>query len=52
MERSHSGLVRIFAKDVTSQGVRGFESLPLRQLGKCKFEEASERRGTRRSHRI
>ncbi len=29
-ERSHSGLVRLRAKELTPQGVRGFESHPLR----------------------
>ena len=30
MERSHSGLVRLFGEQIYSQEYRGFESLPLR----------------------
>ncbi len=41
LERSHSGLVRSLGKRVDSQGSRGFESLPLRQI---EFEMNKEER--------
>ena len=52
MEGSHSGLVRTLGKRVRCYSLREFESLTLRQLEKCKFEESVSSHRWRDSARI